>query len=1027
MRSLAMVAMLLAARTAVSDDGLLFHASFDDTLQAYSLGGAGQPASVTGTAQPAFAPGRFGQALLCGPEQALIHYPTAGNLMPPSGTVSLWVKPLNWTLDDGSFHVFLESGSGAAPTGWLILYQFYQGGQMLLRYADEKQRVGMASATGLGWRPGEWHHLAGTWSPEAERLYIDGEPAGAAPAPFVAETLGETFAVGDNGWHVPHAGAQTLLDEVRIYAYPLTPQRIRELAGQGRLTVSRGPAEGQWRLEFTAGPQVEAKQASFEVLPAAGGAPVKTAEAAVERGAAKAALAVADLPPGPYRVVARALDANGQVAADAETEVRKLERERVVLENKRLRLVFDGATAAVTSIDALQLGFTARAEAAAPPLFSLDTVSFPDHARFYQPADVRELSPDEGSLKALAVERTAQGQRLTAEYAFAPQITAILTADLGDDEPVARLRLRVENSRPVKPSEAVRLPRVAFPRLGGLRIGEGADDDTLATGHIHGETLASPAGKLPPERVIQYPGAACVPWQDLYDAAGGLYLGPQADGSCQLEVMAGSRDGLVDLGNRWWALLDPGEAWESPVVELGVHVGAWHWAADRFRDWALRATPPREQPAWLDECDGWLGMGGPQYTFRDLPQMLEAARYYGFFYLQLWSEMILGDEYYCYFFPNPDLGTEAELKQGIARLHADGGKIGFYSNVICFDAAIDQNPQLAEKIAQHGLEDLPMRPRFYDEAARSVFVGPEGGYGRSPAGYLDGYWAMDPCAPWWRSYLAGWIKRWHQEYGADIWYLDSFPIHGYGLGPASFALHLAHPQSLGAGQIGLLKRIREDFDGPILYEGVACAALMPYTNWCLGTELSFGSGTWSRPEIFVYSFGDVYPVFSGTCNVWTGIGHIWPDLEKPRHEDAMNLVFLNGERFDTLGLYPLDKQSEFGEHVRRLVALRRKIRDVVYRGRFRDVLGLSGMPERVEARLFVREGVGAVVTIVDRRKERAAWDLSLDTAAAGRAPKARLLLLDGSEKQLEVREEGDVLAVTIAPEAEVCAVRFEGP
>jgi hypothetical protein len=1022
-----MVAIVLAPMAAQAEEGLLFRATFDGNTDAYSLGGAGHPAEITGPAKSTFAPGRFGQALLCGPEQPLLHYQTAGNVMPPSGTISLWVKPLNWTPEDGNFHVFFESGTGSGPTGWIILYKFYQGGQMLLRYADEKQRVGMAAATGLGWRPGEWHHLAGTWSPAEERLYIDGELAATAPTPLVAQTLADTFALGDNGWHVPHAGAQTLLDEVRIYAHPLTPDRIRELAGHARLAVLRGPADGQWQAEFGVGAWQEAKRVTFDVLPAAGGSPVKTAEAAVEKGSAKTVLAVADLPPGQYRVAAKALDAGGQVVADAAREVKKLERERVVFENKQVRLVFDGGTGALAGIEALQPAFAGRADASPPPLFSLDTVGFAGHARFYQPGDVKDLAADDQSLKTISVERTAKGQRLTAEYAFAPRITATLTADLADNDSVVRMKLRVVNGRPVKPSEAVRIPRIAFPRLGGLRIGEQADGNTLATGFIHGETLANPAVRLPSERVVQYPGTACVPWQDLCGAAGGLYLGPEADGTCQLEIVAGSRDGLVDLGNRWWALLEPGETFDSPVVELGVHAGAWHWAADRFRQWALRATPPRKQPAWLDECDGWLGMGSPGYKFRDLPKVLDAAKYYGFSYLQLWSEMILGDQYYSYFFPNPDLGTEAELKQGIAQLHAQGGHIGFYSNVICFDGAIDQNPDLAAKAAQYGLKNLPMRPSFYDEAVKSVFVGPEGAYGRSAAGYLDGYWAMDPCSPWWRGYLAGWIKRWHQDYGADIWYLDSFPVHGYGLGPASFALHLAHPESLGAGQIGLLKRLRQDFDGPMLYEGVACAALMPYTNWCLGTELSFGSGSWSRPEIFVYSFGDVYPVFSGTCNVWTGIGQIWPDLEKPRHEDAMNLVFLNGERFDVLGLYPLDKQSEFGEYVKKLVALRRKIRDIVYKGRFRDVLGLSGMPERVAARLFAREAVGLAVTVVDRRKERAAWDLRVEMPAAAKLGKARLLLLDGAEKPLDAKRDGQALVVRIDPATEVCAVRFEGP
>jgi hypothetical protein len=144
-------------------------------------------------------------------------------------------------------------------------------------------------------------------------------------------------------------------------------------------------------------------------------------------------------------------------------------------------------------------------------------------------------------------------------------------------------------------------------------------------------------------------------------------------------------------------LLWPDDSFEPGPVVVGLHEGDWHWGADRYREyWRANFSGRRRTPKWLAEADGWTGFGGPSYTFlkpdknkRPLPDLITGAKELGLDYLQLWSEMTLGDEsYQTVYYPNPFMGTPEELKKGIDGVHKAGGHVGFYLFFFGWDPAV---------------------------------------------------------------------------------------------------------------------------------------------------------------------------------------------------------------------------------------------------------------------------------------------------------------------------------------------------
>jgi len=191
----------------------LFH--YDNSFASTS---GSAPVQSTGAS---FVTGKFGQAVALAANGTLT-YPQAGNLSFQDGTIEMWVSPRY----DGSNALYTT-----APQ---VLFQYYwgaNGNQLVLAVGNSNSGpyffggaagiyAGAGAAAGIsgisGWKAGEWHHLAFTYSVSQSRvrLYVDGTLAQEADGAInFPSNLPTDFTIGgDSAGHASNFA----VDEVRI-------------------------------------------------------------------------------------------------------------------------------------------------------------------------------------------------------------------------------------------------------------------------------------------------------------------------------------------------------------------------------------------------------------------------------------------------------------------------------------------------------------------------------------------------------------------------------------------------------------------------------------------------------------------------------------------------------------------------------------------------------------------------------------------------------------------------------------------
>ncbi len=161
--------------------GVLFRASFDSFNTAADK--AVNPAALSEGIAPDLQFRMYGDTLdgkgnaltLTVPEY--VAWPVKGNFRPDRGTISLWVKPCNYTLSDSKlFQPFLQV---KAKRYEIILDKYYHWSNEVcltfVTYTDSGVRVQYLVCARAIWKENEWHKLDVTWDPNHIALYIDGQ------------------------------------------------------------------------------------------------------------------------------------------------------------------------------------------------------------------------------------------------------------------------------------------------------------------------------------------------------------------------------------------------------------------------------------------------------------------------------------------------------------------------------------------------------------------------------------------------------------------------------------------------------------------------------------------------------------------------------------------------------------------------------------------------------------------------------------------------------------------------------------
>lgn len=182
--------------------------------------------------------------LSCQADTGTLTYPSAGNLDMREGTLEMWISvpfdvqdylPSDETYQGLLAIARIEGEHGTMSLGYCAGAMMRPGAGLFASLGSDIVEIHSFSAGQFLPAPGEWHHIAVSWSGRRARYYVDGELRGErvtlAPLAQAFGSVGvEPLLIGDR-WG---RNGRMAIDELRVSAVERTPE---ELGWHGPLAV----------------------------------------------------------------------------------------------------------------------------------------------------------------------------------------------------------------------------------------------------------------------------------------------------------------------------------------------------------------------------------------------------------------------------------------------------------------------------------------------------------------------------------------------------------------------------------------------------------------------------------------------------------------------------------------------------------------------------------------------------------------------------------------------------------------------